>query len=98
MPISTASIATPHGSRYLQQLCKHWSHRYAVTFDPAQGMIDFGGGKSARLSADAAMLRVQVTCPDPAALSGLFDVVESHILRFAFREELQFDWQVDLTV
>ena len=30
---SQAQVRTEHASRYLQQLCKHWSHKFAVTFD-----------------------------------------------------------------
>lgn len=30
MPISTARFATAHAEKYLQQLCKHWSHRFSV--------------------------------------------------------------------
>lgn len=37
---SRADVPTAHASRYLQQLCKHWAHRFEVTFDPHQGRID----------------------------------------------------------
>lgn len=30
----TAMVPTTSGSRYLQQLCKHWSHKFAVDFTP----------------------------------------------------------------
>ena len=38
---STASVPTAHASRYLQQLCKHWSHNLAVEFDEARGTVTF---------------------------------------------------------
>lgn len=31
-----AEVPTENGSRYLQQLRKHWSHRFEVAFDAAQ--------------------------------------------------------------
>ena len=31
---SIARVPTDKGSRYLQQLCKHWSHNLAVEFTP----------------------------------------------------------------
>ena len=31
-------VATAAASKYLQQLCKHWSHRFAVEFDAADGL------------------------------------------------------------
>ena len=42
--MSTTSIArvpTANGSRYLQQLCKHWSHNLAVEFTPEKGRVVF---------------------------------------------------------
>ena len=34
MPRSQATVTTASASRYLQQLCKHWSHKFAVEFTP----------------------------------------------------------------
>ena len=41
MPASHATIPTASASRYLQQLCKHWSHKFAVEFTPEHGTIPF---------------------------------------------------------
>ena len=38
---SSATVPTTSASRYLQQLCKHWSHNMAVEFDEAQGRVAF---------------------------------------------------------
>ena len=38
---SVAHVPTASGSRYLQQLCKHWSHNLAVEFTPEHGTIVF---------------------------------------------------------
>lgn len=91
--ISEAAVATPNASKYLQQLCKHWAHKFTVEFDPAAGRIDFGDGRRVDLSATPEALHVQVTTPDPAGIERLEQVVADHILRFAFREELAFAWQ-----
>ena len=32
---------TEHGSRYLQQLCKHWQHNLQVEFTPENGTVIF---------------------------------------------------------
>ena len=42
-----AEVPTESGSRYLQQLCKHWSHRFEVAFDAAQGTVRLGGACAA---------------------------------------------------
>ncbi len=38
---AVAVIPTPSASRYLQQLCKHWSHKLAVAFTANEGTILF---------------------------------------------------------
>jgi uncharacterized protein len=38
---STVRVPTAHASRYLQQLCKHWSHNLAVTFSENERTVTF---------------------------------------------------------
>jgi hypothetical protein len=92
MPTSRAEVATEHASRYLQQLCKHWAHKFPVEFDPDHGTIELPLGRTV-MDADAAALHIAVTAPDQAGLERMEGVVADHIKRFAFREELAFDWK-----
>jgi len=90
---STAVVPTASASRYLQQLCKHWSHKFAVTFDATQGHVPLpvGGGD---LSAGDMGLTVQCAAATPEDLERMQQVVATHLERFAFREgELVFQWQ-----
>lgn len=89
---STAAIPTEHASRYLQQLCKHFAHKLPVSFDPAAGSIGFDIGEC-RLQAEGGTLRLEAEAPDEARLARLKEVIASHLLRFAFREELTIDWR-----
>jgi hypothetical protein len=92
MPTSTAAVPTAHASRYLQQLCKHWSHKFAVTFDEAHGEIPLPLG-TAVLDAGADALMVTCTVPEGGDLARLQQVVADHLDRFAFREApLPFAW------
>ncbi len=84
---SRASVATPNASRYLQQLCKHWSHKFATDFDPRRGTIDMGEGRAVAMEAGDEGLSIVVAVADPAALPRLETVVADHVRRFAFREE-----------
>jgi hypothetical protein len=43
---TSARVPTVNGSRYLQQLCKHWSHNLSVEFTPDAGTVIFA--KNAR--------------------------------------------------
>ena len=90
---STAHVPTASASRYLQQLCKHWSHKFAVEFDETHGRIPLPLG-TATLDAGAESLDVTLEANDAGALPRMKDVVASHLDRFAFREApLPFDWQ-----
>ena len=93
MPSSRADVATEHASRYLQQLCKHWAHKFPVEFDPQHGTIELTSLGRTVMDADAAALHIAVAANDAASLERLETVVADHIKRFAFREELTFDWQ-----
>lgn len=88
-----SNIQTPNASRYLQQLCKHWAHKFELSFDPHHGRIDAGEGRIVTMQAGPDLLSVTVTAPDADSLARWSRVVEDHIRRFAFREELGFDWQ-----
>ncbi len=89
----TAQVPTTSGSRYLQQLCKHWSHKFETDFDAQQGVIAFPMGPI-RMAAGESALTVTIE-PNPDADVGQFKkVVADHLDRFAFREApLTFDWQ-----
>ena len=100
---AAASVLTSHASRYLQQLCKHWSHNLAVTFRPEEGTITFpknGFGKNypadatTTLQARETELEVLVEASADEQLEGVKSAVASHLDRFAFREApLTFDWR-----
>lgn len=95
-------FATAHGSKYLQQLCKHWSHNLAVEFDAQQGRITFphnargnnwAGDAVVTFTADAAGLACRIDASEPAQLDGLKGAVVRHLERFAFREApVTIDW------
>ena len=88
---SEACIATERASIYLQQLCKHFGHRLAVEFTPVRGRIAFPLG-TCRLEAKGGTLTLSAEAEDPAQLKQLQDVVERHLLRFAFRDPPTFTW------
>ena len=103
---STVRVPTAYASRYLQQLCKHWSHNLAVTFDETAGRVTFPRDARGADWPDDAMLLMQahddgLECRLEASaarqLDALKGAVARHIDRFAFREApLAFDWQDSL--
>jgi len=93
--VSVARVPTHSASRYLQQLCKHWSHKMAVTFSEEEGTIDFPNGSRLEMRADSETLDCVLTVPEGEDTDRMRQVVASHLDRFAFREApLTFDWRV----
>jgi len=91
----TANVPTTQGSRYLQQLCKHWSHKFETEFDAERGVIAFPMGPI-RLAAGAEALTVTIEPNEGADVERFKQVVAEHLDRFAFREApLRFDWRTE---
>jgi hypothetical protein len=91
MSVAVARVPTAHASRYLQQLCKHWSHKFPVEFTPQNGRIEMSAGVLV-LDADPEGLGLQLTA-EADNLERMEGVVADHLQRFAFREDLVFDWK-----
>ena len=87
MTRSMAVIPTAHASRYLQQLCKHWSHKFAVEFTPEHGTIPFDAARVCTLDASPERLALRIEAADDATLTRTQGVVIEHLKRFAFRED-----------
>ena len=92
MVIARGSAKTASGSKYLQQLCKHWSHKFAVEFSVDKGLVRFPSAV-ATMEASADALLVTVETEDADAVERLKETVAKHLDRFAFREApLPFEW------
>jgi hypothetical protein len=92
MAIARGRATTASGSKYLQQLCKHWSHRFEVEFSQTRGQVRFPSAV-ATMEASANALLVTVETEDAEAIERLKEIVAEHLDRFAFRESpLPFEW------
>ena len=89
---SSTTIKTQKASGYLQQLCKHFSHKIEVKFDSQAGWIEFAFGR-AELKADENVLTMVAISQNPKNLNKLKKVLASHLERFAFRESLKIKWE-----
>jgi hypothetical protein len=90
---TTATVATTHASRYLQQLAKHWAHKLEVEFTPLHATIRFPSGAVATLDAGEEALASKIEAPDTGTLERMKGVLAEHLDRFAFREApLPFIW------
>ena len=92
MTQSLATVPTTSASRYLQQLAKHWAHKYPVEFSPAHADIDLPLGRC-RLDANPSALEIDLSPADGVDIARFQTVVADHLQRFGFRETLVFDWR-----
>jgi hypothetical protein len=103
MTSSTAQVPTTSGSKYMQQLCKHWSHNLEVAFDAGQGTVIFPrdargadwpdkGVVTMIVHPDTLECRIDASVTEQ--LENMKGVLARHLDRFAFREApLSFSWQ-----
>ena len=92
MAITRGRAKTASGSKYLQQLCKHWGHKFEVEFSGNRGTVRLPCAVAA-MEASADALLVTVETEDTDAVERLTEIVAKHLDRFAFREApLPFEW------
>ena len=92
MTIARGRAKTASGSKYLQQLCKHWGHKFEVEFSETRGQVRFPSALATmEVSADA--LLVAIETDEAESVEQLKESVVRHLDRFAFREApLSFEW------
>jgi len=93
MRVSTAEVVTENAASYMRKLCAHWSHKFAVTVEGDHGTIELPGAKcDMRASPAALTVRLELKEED-ADEPRMRKVLEEHLQRFGFQEELVFVWK-----
>ncbi|MBP7000735.1 DUF2218 domain-containing protein [Amaricoccus sp.] len=88
---AVAEVRTAHAKRYMGQLCKHFAHKVPAELEETSGVVRFPFGTlHARAEDDRLILEVEAT---PENLARIEEVTASHLVRFAFREEIAIDWR-----
>jgi Uncharacterized protein conserved in bacteria len=88
MHIQIGRFETPHASRYLQQLCKHFAHKVEVDYTSTEGRAALPPGP-ARLEANEAGLTVRLSAKDDAGMGHARAIIDLHLKKFAFRENFE---------
>ena len=84
----TAEFPTARGPQLLATLSKHFGHKIRVETQDSRAQLHFDMG-AATLETIPDGLRLTADATDEDDLQQLRDVLESHLLRFAFREDPQ---------
>lgn len=93
---ATGFAACQKPERYIQQLAKHWSHKYTTTYDEGDGMgtFPFSDTESAVMTARPGGIAITLVTGDEERNIHMRGVIENHIDRFAFREApLKYEWK-----
>ncbi len=89
--VSLARVETDRPSRYLTQLCKHFSAKTPADWTDNSGVIQFEFG-ACRLVAEECALVLTAEGPDDESLTRVEQVTGSHLERFGARDELAVTW------
>lgn len=93
MIATTAVVKTEFASKYLVQMCKHFAHKVDVEYSETHGECRFEGG-IATFDANAAGLHLVVKAPTEETVAWAQSAIETHLVRFAFREKIEdLVWQ-----
>ncbi len=88
----TGRFETSHAGKYIAQLCKHFSHKVEVEYDDKLGRAELPLGTAHMFAHDNAM-EVVMDVSDESRLGMARDVIDRHLVTFAFRENFQnMDW------
>jgi uncharacterized protein len=90
---ATTSIPTPNAKRYLGQFVKHFAHKLPFVRHETNehGEVEFSSGLCT-LDADDTRLSIIVNAGSAEEIDQLKDVVDRHLIRFAFREDMTINW------
>jgi uncharacterized protein len=86
MTTLSGTFETPHASKYLQQLCKHFGHKIETEFTKTEGTCHFAMGP-AYMTADDRELKVRFELDGLESDEAARDVIDRHLQKFAFRED-----------
>ncbi len=92
MLVATSTVQTASASKYLQQLCKHFSHKVPAKWDTEQGEVEFPIGYC-RMGVIGDQLTISCEANEDEKMSQMKSIIDNHIERFAWREELKLQWQ-----
>ena len=91
--ITHGRAPTASADRYIQQLVKHWGHKFATSYADGRGKVPFSAEIRATFDAREDGIAITLVTADAESAKQMKDVIARHLDRFAFREgALAFEW------
>ena len=85
---SVAEFPTARGPQLMQTMAKHFGHKIEVEIDEEHALLHFAPA-DVLIELQPEGLRLSVTSDSAEAVNQICGVIESHLLRFAHREDPQ---------
>jgi len=89
---SRAKVTLNSASASMKKLCRHFSHKIETKFDDESGSIRFPFAQ-VELKADGKQLVILVEADDQPGLEKGREVIGSHLIRFATRQQVELNWE-----
>ncbi|MEO0419414.1 MAG: DUF2218 domain-containing protein [Pseudomonadota bacterium] len=89
----TGHASCEKSARYVQQLIKHWAHKFDAVYADGFGEVPFSQTTHATFEARENGIAIRLTSIDSDESEEMRSVIEDHLDRFAFREApLDYKW------
>lgn len=92
MKQSTATITTQAAGQYIGKLCRHFRHKIETEYTPTTGLATFPFG-TCNMTATPVELIFDITAQDTESVEKIKGVLERHLVKFAYKENLTIDWR-----
>lgn len=91
--VSNGFVACLKGDRYVQQLVKHWAHKFDTSYAQGTGVVPFSPDTTAEFVAREDGIAIRLETAEAQETERMQGVIERHLDRFAFRETpLDYTW------
>ncbi|MEM7125946.1 MAG: DUF2218 domain-containing protein [Chloroflexota bacterium] len=94
--VAAAQVKTAKASRYLKALCNHFARGATADYEIDKNEVGYGSVifefGECTMGANAEILTLRVSAISQMRFERVKGVIDSHLERFANKEELQIDW------
>lgn len=89
---ATVRIETKEGKNYIGKLCRHFRHKIEATYSENEGKALFPKGVCL-MRAEPDALIFDIDAESAEAVKMIQGVIDRHLIKFAFREQLDIQWE-----